>query len=148
MSSAPFLVGQMFSLADTLHKEYCKHVRANKSDSDKEDERSSGMPRQLIGNAAMCVALDNPEDAFGRLAERILIYQSWANTAGGEGLGLAKWTLGQMGQVSNELASCEVPKRTNDADKAQILLGYLARPEGRVPGNLETNNTDTEVAND
>lgn len=136
MHTAPFLVGQMLALADTLHKEYCQHVR--KKDT----------PPQLIGNALMLTAMDNPEGSMARLLQRLMPYQAWANTAEGEDLGLAKWTLGQMGQVSNELARCEVLKRTNDADKAQMLLGYLARSESKVPSDLETNNTDAEAVND
>jgi hypothetical protein len=121
MHSAPFLVGRMLSLADTLHKEYCRHVRKKE------------VPPQLIGNALMSAAMENPERGLARLTERLMIYQAWANKAQGDSCPLAKWTLGQFGLVSSELAKLAIPFRASDADKAQMLLGYLARPEGKAP---------------
>jgi len=130
MHTVSFLVGQMMSLADTLHKEYCKHVRANKGGNDdgsaNQGEKSSGLPRQLIGNAAMSVAMDDPTAGLARLSERILIYQAWANTASGD-VGLARWTLGEYRRISEELGKMNLPDRISDADKAQMLLGYLSR---------------------
>jgi hypothetical protein len=117
MHSAPFLVGRMLALADTLHREYCTHVRKTK------------VPPQLLGNATMMLAMENPTAGLARLAERLAPYQSWANTATGDGLGLAKWTLGEMGKVSNHLATLALAAQCDDAAKAQMLLGYLARPE-------------------
>ncbi len=118
MSSAPFLVGQMLALTDTLHKEYCQHVRKGE------------LPPQLIGNALMTTALDNPTAGLARLSERIAPYQAWANTATGEGVGLAKWVLQRYQHVTEELGKQTLPQQCEDADKAQMLLGYLARIEG------------------
>jgi hypothetical protein len=115
MHTAPYLVGRLLALADLLHKEYCRHVR-----------KDSLLPSQLIGNALMPSVIDNPERGLARLGERLRIYQSWANTAHGGNFRLAKWALSQAGKVSSELAGLDLPNRTNDADKAQILLGYLA----------------------
>ena len=39
---------------------------------------------------------------------------------------MAKWVLGQMGQVSADLENAAIPTQADDAVKAQILLGYLA----------------------
>ena len=117
MHSSPFLVGRMLALADTLHKEYCTHVR------------KSEIPPQLVGNALMPVALENPTAGLARLSERIVPYHAWANAATGDGIGLAKWTLQQFGQVADELGKQALTERCNDAEKAQMLLGYLARPE-------------------
>ncbi len=122
MHNAPFLVGRLLALADLLHKEYCKHVRQGDT------------PPQLIGNALMSAASDNPLRGIVRLRERLTVYQAWANTAKGDGLGLAKWALGQMGSVATELAGLDLPDRADDAAKAQVLLGYLARLEGKGPG--------------
>ncbi len=66
MRTSPFLMGQLLGLADTLHKEYCIHVRKGQ------------IPPQLIGNAAMAVALNNPAAALARLSERVIPYQAWA----------------------------------------------------------------------
>lgn len=117
MSSAPFLVGQMLALADTIHKEYCQHVRKGE------------VPPQLIGNALMPAALDNPTAGLARLSGRIVPYQAWANTAAGDSVGLAKWTLQRFRDVAEELGKQMLPEQCNDADKAQMLLGYLARLE-------------------
>ena len=124
MHKAPFLVGRLLTLADILHKEYCLHVR-----------KGDPLP-QLIGNALMSAAIDNPIMGLARLQQRLMIYQAWANTALGEGFGLAKWVLTQMGNVSHELALLDLPDRTNDEDKAQMLLGYLARAKDKkLPGD-------------
>lgn len=132
MHSASFLVGRLFALADLLHKEYCKHVRKD------------SLPSQLIGNALMPSVIDNPERGLARLGERLRIYQSWANTAQGRDFRCAKWVLSQMGKVSSELASIDLPDRTNDADKAQMLLGYLARSEAK---EIEKLNNSTAISN-
>lgn len=117
MRTSPFLIGQLLGLADTLHKEYCIHVRKGQ------------IPPQLIGNAAMAVALNNPAAALARLSERVIPYQAWANSSSGDGVGLAKWTLQQFGRIAEELGEQTIPENCGDVEKAQIFLGYLARPE-------------------
>ncbi len=119
MKEAAFNVGRLLALSDTLHKEYCNHVR-------KKD-----IPPQLIGNAMMPIAIDNPEQGIARLNERLMIYKAWADKVQGEEYRLVKWALGQMGQVARDLADCDLPNRTDDAAKAQMLLGYLARSESK-----------------
>jgi hypothetical protein len=114
MKKAAFNIGRMLALADTLHKEY-RYAHDN------------SIPPQLIGNALMATAIDNPERGLVRLRERIMIYKAWADKVNGEKYGLAKWALSQMGQVANELAGVDLPTRTDDAAKAQMLLGYLER---------------------
>lgn len=114
MKNAAFNVGRMLSLADKLHEQYCRHVRKN------------DVPPQMIGNALMHTALDNPTKGLALLSERLLIYQAWATKAQGDNIGLAKWVLGQMGQVSADLENAVIPTQADDAVKAQILLGYLA----------------------
>lgn len=133
MHTAPFLVGRMLALADTLHKEYCRHVRKGE------------IPPQLIGNALMPVAIDNPQKGLVRLRERLMVYQAWANKTHGEDNRLAKWTLSHMGTVSNELAGFILPDRTNDADKAQMLLGYLSRFESKGSDEAEVVNSKEEA---
>ncbi len=119
MKEAAFNVGRLLALSDTLHKEYCNHVR-------KKD-----IPPQLMGNAMMPIAIDNPEQGIARLNERLMIYKAWADKVQGEEYRLVKWALGQMGQVARDLADCDLPNRTDDAAKAQMLLGYLARSESK-----------------
>lgn len=117
MKTAPYLIGRMLSLADQIHYQYCQHVRKGSA------------PSQLIGNALMATALEEPEKALALYAQRILPYQAWARTAKGEEEKLAGWFLGQLGKVCSEVALIEVPRRCADADKAQMMLGYLAKNE-------------------
>ncbi|MBI4962188.1 MAG: hypothetical protein HY913_02825 [Desulfomonile tiedjei] len=138
MNTAPFLVGRLLALADVLHKEYCAHVR------------EGGIPPQLLGNALMTSAMENPEKAIARLGERLMIYQAWANTARGEGIGLAKWAVKEMGIASGELVRVNLLDRTSDTDKAQMLLGYLARLDDKASECAQdlANDTDQEVQNE
>lgn len=118
MNSQAFLVGRFLSLADQLHLKYCEHVRKN------------SIPPQLVGNALMPTALEEPVKALSMLSQRILPYQAWANTLKeGDDIGLVKYFLGQLGEVSDQLKGLDIPAQCADADKAQILLGYLARSE-------------------
>lgn len=117
MKSAPYLIGRMLSLADQIHYHYCQHVRNKQT------------PTQLIGNALMATALEEPEKALALYAQRILPYQAWAKTAGGDGAGLAKYFLSELGKTCSDVALVDVPRRCADADKAQMLLGYLAKAE-------------------
>lgn len=124
MKSAPYLVGRLLSLADQLHYHYCKHVR------------DGSVPAQLMGNALMATALEEPVKALALYCNRILPYQAWARTVSGDAAGLARYFLSELGKVSSELgdvcsevSSKAIPERCIDADKAQILIGYLARPE-------------------
>jgi len=122
MKSAPFLVGQLLQLADVLHRE---HSRV---------ERGSLPPPQMIGNALMAVARGNPQAAVDRLGERILIYKAWADKSGGDAR-LARWAVHQMRRVGNDLAETTLPTSADEADRAQLLLGYIATVSN--PGSQE-----------
>lgn len=118
MNSVAYLVGRFLSLADDLHLKYCQYVR------------KGAAPPQLVGNALMPTALETPEKALSMLSQRILPYQAWAKIVKeGNDIGLVKYLLGQLGEVSDKLKDLNIPAQCTDADKAQILLGYLARPE-------------------
>lgn len=117
MKSAPYLIGRMLSLADQIHYHYCQHVR------------NGHAPTQMMGNALMVTALEEPEKALALYAQRILPYQAWAKTVSGEGAGLAKYFLSELGKACSDVALADVPRRCADADKAQMLLGYLAKTE-------------------
>ena len=114
MHEAPFLVGRILKLADLIHREYCIH------------NRDSHLPPQLVGNALVQAALDNPQTGMARLFERLRVYLAWATTAHGENIGLTKWILKQLEYSSAELSRIELPTRCDDAGKAQMMLGYLA----------------------
>ena len=108
MSQNAYLIGRLMSLADEFHRNYCKR------------ERDGEFPRQFIGNALMPMALENPTAGLARLAERLTLYQRVADT------GLRD----EAGAVSRAIVKDSLPPRCSDAEKAQMLLGYLARPSG------------------
>jgi hypothetical protein len=120
MNSPTFLVGRLLALADALHFQYCLGVR------------NGSTPPQLMGNALMQTALETPQVALALYAQRILPYQAWAKTCTvpKEDLSpekLAKSLLGQLANACEEAALSEIPERANDAAKAQMILGYLAK---------------------
>jgi hypothetical protein len=114
MDDTAFQLGRLLSMADTLHREYCVQVR------------KGNIPPQLIGNALMPAAADNPEDAIDRLRERMNIYQAWATKISGEECRLAKWALGQMGEICHAI-NRPLPTRTDQTFRAELFLGYMAR---------------------
>lgn len=118
MSSPAFLVGRIMNFADKLHLKYC------------EEERNS-VPSQLIGNALMTTALEEPVKALSIMSQRILPYQSWAYRLQGEMeyVGLVKYFLAQIGQLCDTLQGLDLPDQCSDVDKSQMLLGYLAWSE-------------------
>jgi len=114
MEDTAFQLGRLLSMADTVHREYCMH------------ERKGGIPPQLIGNALMPAAADNPEDAIDRLRERMNIYQAWATKISGEKSRLAKWAVGQMGEICHAIKR-PLPTKTGQTFRAELFLGYMAR---------------------
>jgi len=130
MNETAFQLGRLLALADTLHREYCVHVR------------KGSIPPQLIGNAVMPAAADNPEDAIDRLRERMNIYQAWATKSHGDEYRLAKWAVGQMGRICNAIKR-PLPTKTNKTFRAELFLGYLARPSKDEDDALqETSNAE------
>ena len=131
MKSPPYLVGRLLSLADQLHVQYCHGVR------------KSQVPPQLVGNALMTSAMETPEKALALFWQRIKPYHAWAQTVqGGDEVRLAKYFLGEMGRVCASLSEMKMPNRCSDADKAAMLLGYLAHPE-KEKSNDDSSNTTT-----
>lgn len=123
MGEPAFLIGRILSLADTLHAEYCKDVR--KGDT----------PPQLLGNALIATVIGDPNRGLARMLDRIGPYQAWAKRRGS---GLARWSCGEMGKIAREVAEKLTPvKRFSDAERAQLLLGYLAKAEGKDENGSE-----------
>lgn len=126
MNNAPFQVGQVLALADTLHKDYCTVVR------------KSQLPNSLIGTALMRRALDNPASAIADLGERMMEYVRWAKTAeephGADkereriAVREARKKLRQYQPLAVALGSADLPTELCEADKAKLLLGFLASP--------------------
>ncbi len=113
-----YLIGRMLNLADQLHAIYCKAVR------------DGSYPPRLLGNSLMPTALENPTAGLARLSERLLVYQGWATAAqSGDSIALAKWLLGELAKVERDIDKSNLSMCSDDTEKAQMLLGYLARPE-------------------
>jgi hypothetical protein len=135
MKEPTYQLGQLLALADSLHQQYCKHVRNEET------------PSQLIGNALFNTALEQPVFALARLAERLGPYQAWARTfknndpnvkSGWEKVLLkllrdcASRFIEEVDGVVRVRAD-ELPARMTDLEKAKLLLGYLADIENSKP---------------
>ncbi|PKM42447.1 MAG: hypothetical protein CVV03_09805 [Firmicutes bacterium HGW-Firmicutes-8] len=115
MHSIAFNIGRLMMLSDVLHREYCLNVR------------KGDIPPRLIGNSTMSTAVEFPDRALSLLQERIMIYKAWADTD--KEAKLAKWAVNKMGDVTLEMSGEEIPESFNEAERAQVLLGYLAKIE-------------------
>lgn len=143
MASPAFLLGRLLALADSLHYEYCVAVRDGQ------------VPRQLLGNALMATALETPEAALAMYGQRILPYQAWARTCKvGEkdpkalAKTRAKYFLARLGDACSEICMLDLPKPASDHDKAQMILGYLAKPAAKDEApSTEPNPTEPKEEN-
>jgi hypothetical protein len=95
----------------------------------------------------MVTAMQQPVKALAMFFERIRPYHAWASTVKeGESIGLAKYLLGQIGRVTADLAEVELPTACNDADKAEMLLGYLAHSEKDKDNDSPSTTTEGAIA--
>ena len=115
MKSPPYLIGRLLSLSDQLHYHYCEH------------ERDKKVPPQLLGNALMPNALEEPCRVLAHYFDRLKPYHAWAQTVQGEPAGLARYFLAELGKVALELSKLPIPERCTDIDRTQMMIGYLAR---------------------
>ena len=118
MKNIAYKLGRFLQMADLLHRQYC------------EQAREGSLPPQLIGNAHFDAFSQSPAKALALMQSRLKLYQGFAQTRGD---GLAKWALAQLGELSGEIAPL-LPAKLSTEEKAQMLLGYLARTS-----NGETN---------
>jgi len=136
MNEPAYLVGRLLSVADKLHLQYCRVVR------------NGDVPPSLIGNGLLGSALDSPVSALAVLAERLRIYIGWAKTSEVQGEATripvltAKKALREFAEVEAMLGGKLREGRCSDLEKAQMLLGYLAR------GNAEESDTNQEETED
>jgi hypothetical protein len=124
MNSNAYLIGRLLSLADEFHRFYCDHERGGKR------------PPQLIGNSLMPTALENPAMGLARLAERLPLYQKVASAKLRDEAGAIERAIDKAALRSHSQCS--------DADKAQMLLGYLARPDLETSVTTATNDISVE----
>ncbi len=136
MENAPYQVGQVLALADTIHKDYCVVVR------------KGNLPNSLIGTGLMRRALDSPAAALADLAERMIEYLRWAKTAAPPKPPESSMpeqeqkrqrrmrrayfetcdALKLYQPLAFNLANAVLPIECTDIMKAQLLLGFLASP--------------------
>jgi hypothetical protein len=139
MQAVPYLIGQFLKVSDELHALYCQVVR------------KGDVPPQLIGNSLMTAALETPVQALAQLAPRLKPYYAWAQqysrkNDAAENDEKLKWTIRNSRKylrVYEEIADkltkvSEQSGRFNDAEKAQLFIGYLAA----LPKKTEDNNTN------
>lgn len=132
MSEREFLMGQFLQMADLLHKQYCKLVRGDQ------------IPPQLVGNAAIAIAMQNPAGALSMLSSRLRVYLAWADRleideeatmTNEKKLELAikkkaKWARSELKEISDKLHNLgHLENRVDTIGKAELLLGYLAQPK-------------------
>lgn len=125
MHNVAFNIGRLMMLADVLHREYCLNVNPQKGGA-----KSGRIPPQLIGNSMMPTATEFPNRALDLLRERLRIYKAWADSVNSnDETRLAKWAVNQMGITSLEISKQKIPDSFTEEERAQVLLGYLAKIE-------------------
>jgi hypothetical protein len=120
MENRDYLLGQFLQYADRLHKLYCEH------------ERKGSVPPQLIGNAAVSMAIQSPSRALQMLSHRMPVYLAWAERYSGAEAGLVKWTRRELGKLSAALKDTNLATAVASNGKAELLLGYLANPSSKT----------------
>jgi hypothetical protein len=123
MTEPEFLLGRFHAFADLLHREYCQRVR------------EGSLPPQLLGNAMLPTTLTDPRRGIANMSNRLRVYQAWAAT---RGTGLARWALKELSGISSELHTAGLPQRLGDPERAELLLGYLAKLQNEPLSEGET----------
>lgn len=146
MTSVAYQIGQLLQLADRLHKQYCIHVR-NGGDLKKP------LPSQLLGNALLATAEENPAKALAMLSQRLKVYVAWADTSSDEHIKPSwlrwKWVLNHFRKIGSAFEHRAVPERLTYEEKAQLLLGYLAElPNLKNDAVPASNEPTTEGGNE
>lgn len=147
MNDPAFLLGQLLGLSDQLHKHYCTSVRNDPK------EKTKYYPPQFVGAATYGIVAQRPTRGLSLLSERLRVYLSWAHTrpvgaASEEAEDKSSWpisgarsVLKKYSAVAEELAGRLPDRALNDAEKAEMLLGYLASHQR---GKQEKSNSNQE----
>ena len=75
-------------------------------------------------------------------------YWDWAKTNQTKDAALSRWFVGEFGRICSAIVKAGIPSRLSDADKAEMLLGYLAS-SGKSDSNESepSDPTDSPSAN-
>ncbi|HHW94528.1 MAG TPA: hypothetical protein GX736_01160 [Mogibacterium sp.] len=129
MNKFPYQYGQLLKVSDELHTLYCNVVRKGE------------VPPQLAGSGLYQTAVDSPVRALRQLGQRMNPYITWAKyyrtknvPEEGKESWRAGWLLALYEKIANALYAewmCEeneqgIKVKFNDAEKAQLFIGYLA----------------------
>ena len=115
MENAPYLIGRFLNLADGLHAVWCRNVK------DKDP-----LPPQLLGSSLFASFQLNPVQGFANAGMRMKPYIDWAKTNQTGDVALSRWFVGEFGRITAAIEKAGIPARLSDADKAEMLLGYLS----------------------
>ena len=134
MEDFPYQYGQLLKVSDELHALYCKIVR------------NGEIPPQLAGSGIYPSAVEAPIRSLHQLSQRMNPYLTWARsyqyknvTAEGVESWRARWYLSLYEPiVANLYSNWDSSKRFNDAEKAQMFIGYLAAFAKREGANNPT----------
>jgi hypothetical protein len=84
------------------------------------------IPPQLIGNAAIPMALQSPRRAIQVLGNRMPVYIAWADRYQGDGAGLAKWSRKELGRPT-PLTEADIGG-VKDGDEWNFFQGDRVNP--------------------
>lgn len=134
MESLPYLYGQLLKVSDELHALYCNVIR------------DGTLPTQLAGSGLYQSAADAPVRTLNLLGQRMNPYITWAKTyrtkrcsEKGTESWRAGWLLSLYEDIATKLAAAWQPEtRFNDAEKAQLFIGYLAAFPKKEQGDKES----------
>lgn len=130
MENVPYLIGKFLNLADGLHAVWCRNVRDGQ------------LPPQLLGSSLFASFQLNPVQGFANAGMRIKPYIDWAKTNQTGDIALSRWFVGEFGRVTAAIEKAGIPTRLSDADKAEMLLGYLSS-SGK---SVESDSSDISVS--
>ena len=138
MSEAAFMLGQLLAVADVVHVGYCADVR------------KGDVPPKLLGNSVLTVAQSNPVKALALLGRRWSPYWAWAKRVDMDKAKREKnWAVmrgaahaARAAELSRDLHG-QLPERTDDTFRAELLLGYVAG----LPKRADDNHDDEKGEN-
>ena len=116
MKGHMYQLGRLLSLTDQVQRLY--HV-----------SKHGKCPSTLLGSKMLGSAMANPQRTVGTVCSRLPTYIAWGQTYTGDKVALVKWLLGEISVAIQTLSEPELPIATSEADKAQLLFGFLARSE-------------------
>ena len=122
MEDYPYLYGQLLKVSDELHVLYCRVMRKGE------------VPMQLAGGSLYQAAGETPVRTLSLLAQRMNPYIIWAKSYRTKEVyeeKIESWRAGWLLDLYENIATklyrvWSQEMHFNDAQKAQLFIGYLA----------------------